>query len=107
MPGHDIIVLGASAGGVEALTALVGALPRGLPATIFIVLHIPAQSPSALPNILNRVSPFEVFPAVDRAAIQHGRIYVAVPDRHRPVARRRAVPRNAAKRYQQRCGRYR
>ena len=46
MPGHDIIVIGASAGGVEALVKLVGQFPADLPASIFMVLHIPAQSPS-------------------------------------------------------------
>ncbi|TME67662.1 MAG: chemotaxis protein CheB, partial [Chloroflexi bacterium] len=45
MPGHDIIVVGTSAGGVEALATLVSTLPPELPAAIFVVLHIPAHSP--------------------------------------------------------------
>jgi two-component system, chemotaxis family, protein-glutamate methylesterase/glutaminase len=40
MSAHDIIVVGTSAGGVEALQILVGGLPRDLPAPIFIVLHL-------------------------------------------------------------------
>ena len=40
MPGHDIIVIGASAGGVQTLVELVGALPRDLPASVFIVIHV-------------------------------------------------------------------
>ena len=50
MPGHDIIVLGASAGGVEALTQLVGALPKDLPATLFVVLHVSPDGPCVLPR---------------------------------------------------------
>ena len=49
---HHIIVIGASAGGVEALQALVSALPRGLTASFFVVVHIPTSRPGALPKIL-------------------------------------------------------
>lgn len=89
MPGHDMIVVGASAGGVETLCQLVGDLPSNLPAAIFVVLHIPAQSPSVLPKILNRSiqkrngqSSLLACHPQDGEAIQHGRIYVAPPDRH-------------------------
>src|SRR3954471_11975231 len=87
LPGHDIIVIGASAGGVEALSGLVRELPADLPAAVFIVLHIRAQSPSVLPVILNRVSQLEVAHAIDGEKIQHGRIYVASPDYHLLVER--------------------
>jgi two-component system, chemotaxis family, protein-glutamate methylesterase/glutaminase len=79
---HDVIVVGASAGGVEALTRLVGSLPADLPAAIFLVLHIPAQSPSLLPHILNRAGPLHALHPADEEAIQHGCIYVAPPDHH-------------------------
>jgi len=82
MPGHDVIVIGASAGGVEALVTLAGSLPANLPAAIFVVLHIPAQSPSLLPEILNRSGPLRATHPVDGEAIQNGRIYVALPDHH-------------------------
>ncbi len=82
MPGHDIIVIGASAGGVEALTEIVATLPRKLPAAVFIVLHIPAQSPSLLPHILNRFTSLEVVHPEDGAKIEHRYIYVAPPDHH-------------------------
>lgn len=82
MNGHDIIVVGASAGGVEALTNLVRGLPRELPASVFIVLHIAAQSPSILPEILTRAGNLPATHAVDGERIEHGRIYVAPPDQH-------------------------
>lgn len=82
MAGHDIIVVGASAGGVEALTALVRDLPSDLAAAVFIVLHIPAQSPSLLPSILSRAGPLVAVHPKDDTRIEHGRIYVAPPDHH-------------------------
>jgi len=54
MPERDTIVIGASAGGVQALSELVAALPGDLPAAVFIVLHIPPNAPSLLPTILAR-----------------------------------------------------
>ena len=55
--GHDIIVVGASAGGVEALADLAGRLPAGLPAAVFVVLHVPPYGTSVLPGILSRRGP--------------------------------------------------
>ena len=57
MPGHDIIVIGTSAGGVEALQILVGGLPCDLAAAIFIVLHLAPTGPSFLDEILTRAGP--------------------------------------------------
>jgi two-component system chemotaxis response regulator CheB len=54
MPGHDIIVIGASAGGVEALTGLARGMPAELKAALFVVHHFPAYATSVLPTILNR-----------------------------------------------------
>ena len=82
MSGHDVIVIGASAGGVEALATLVSALPADLPAAVFVVLHIPAQSPSLLPEILSRSGALRAIHPADNAVIQHGCIYVALPDHH-------------------------
>ncbi len=82
MPGHDIIVIGASAGGVEALTHLVKNLPSDLNAAIFIVLHVPSHSTSVLPKILNRAKSLPVSHAIHGEAIVPGRIYVAPPDYH-------------------------
>src|SRR2546429_1846355 len=82
MPGHDIIVVGASAGGVEALVTLARSLQRNLQAAVFVVLHIPAQSPSLLPEILGRAGPLKAVQATDDLQIEPGHIYIAPPDHH-------------------------
>jgi two-component system, chemotaxis family, protein-glutamate methylesterase/glutaminase len=82
MPGHDIIVIGASAGGVEALVTITGALPPALPAAVFVVLHIPAHGPSLLANILSRSGPLKAVHPMDGEEIEHSCIYVAPPDQH-------------------------
>ncbi|GAA1781904.1 chemotaxis protein CheB [Luedemannella flava] len=79
---RDVIVVGASAGGVEALRVLVARLPDDLPAAVLIVLHVPRSGPSALPLILSRVTNLPVRPAVDGEPLRHGRVYVAPVDRH-------------------------
>jgi len=89
VPEHDIIVIGASAGGVEALKALIAGLPANLPAALFVVLHIPAQSPSLLPEILSRAGRLAATHAADGAPIRRGQIYVAPPDQHLLVERGR------------------
>ncbi|HJU20250.1 MAG TPA: chemotaxis protein CheB [Stellaceae bacterium] len=78
---HDIIAIGASAGGVEALQTLVSGLPADLTAAVFIVLHI-GRSRSELAQILDRAGPLPAMPAKSGERIETGRIYVAVPDRH-------------------------
>lgn len=82
LPKHDIIVIGASAGGVEALMNLVSELPPELPAALFVVLHIPAQSAGLLPSILSRCGPLPAVHPTNHRRIKHGCIYVAPPDHH-------------------------
>src|SRR5262245_32648369 len=82
MANHDIIVLGASAGGIEALTDLVPQLPAALPVAIFVVVHLPPHSPSILPRLLTQAGPLPATHATDGEAIQPGHIYVAPPDFH-------------------------
>lgn len=82
MATRDTIVIGASAGGVQALSKLVADLPRDLPAAIFIVLHVPSDVPSLLPGILSRESRLPVAHARSGEEVERGRIYVAPPDRH-------------------------
>lgn len=82
MATHDIIVIGASAGGVQALTKLVENLPGDLPASVFIVLHIPPHAPSLLPEILGRESKLAIAHAIDGERIIRGKVYIAPPDLH-------------------------
>ena len=89
--GHDIVVIGASAGGVEALTRVVGRLPADFPAAVFVVLHIPPDAPSALATILDRAGPLPAGRAEHHEPIEPGRIYVAPPNRHLVVHRGQVV----------------
>ncbi|MBW4598615.1 MAG: chemotaxis protein CheB [Calothrix sp. FI2-JRJ7] len=82
MPNHDIIVVGASAGGVEALSYLVKNLPSDLNAIIFVILHVPSNSTSVLPRILNRAKRLPAHHATDGEVIEPGHIYVAPPGYH-------------------------
>jgi two-component system, chemotaxis family, protein-glutamate methylesterase/glutaminase len=82
MPVRDIVVVGFSAGGIEPLLRLVGALPADFPGAVFVVHHFPPQSVSALPNILQRAAALDVAQAVDGHAIVPGSICVARPDQH-------------------------
>lgn len=79
---RDIIVIGASAGGVKALQTLVQTLPAAMPAAMFVVLHVPSWAPSALPQILARSGPLPAAHAGQNQVIERGRIYVAPPDYH-------------------------
>jgi two-component system chemotaxis response regulator CheB len=87
--GHDRVVVGASAGGVEALIRLVGGLPAALPAAVFVVLHVPGNGTSVLPQILSRAGPLRATHAIDEEPIVRGHIYVAPPDHHLLVHRGR------------------
>ncbi|HWE61871.1 MAG TPA: chemotaxis protein CheB [Chloroflexota bacterium] len=82
MPGHDIVVVGASAGGIEALIEMVSGLPADLPAAIFVVVHQPPSAPGRLPEILSRRGALPAVTARHGLPIEHGRIYVAPPDQH-------------------------
>jgi two-component system chemotaxis response regulator CheB len=82
VPARDIIVVGASAGGVEALTRLVGGFSRDLQAAVFVVLHLPAHATSALPVILERSGPLPAAHPRYGEQIRTGRIYVAPPNQH-------------------------
>jgi len=79
---HDIVVIGASAGGVEALTEIVSPLSADIKAAIFVVVHVSPDSTGLLPNVLNRRSMVPAVQAQDGVIVEPGRIYVAPPDRH-------------------------
>jgi two-component system chemotaxis response regulator CheB len=80
--GHDIVVVGASAGGVEALRALVAELPGDLAAALFVVLHVAPLATSVLPKILTGAGELPAVHAEHGQAILPSTIYVAPPDRH-------------------------
>ncbi len=82
MVGHDIIVIGASAGGVEALKQLVHDLPADLHAAVFVVLHVSPYGTSVLPDILNRTGSLTAFHATHKQPIMPQRIYIAPPNYH-------------------------
>jgi two-component system, chemotaxis family, protein-glutamate methylesterase/glutaminase len=82
VPKPDIIVIGASAGGLRAFEAIVSKLPPDLPAAVFVVWHISPDYPSMLPQILTRFTSLPVSHAIDGEPIQTSHIYVAPPDHH-------------------------
>jgi two-component system chemotaxis response regulator CheB len=79
---RDLVVIGASAGGVEVLRRIVSELPGDLAATVCVVLHIAPGSPSALAPILQRAGQLPCRTAVDGEQLRPGEILVAPPDRH-------------------------
>ncbi|MBW8907308.1 MAG: chemotaxis protein CheB, partial [Betaproteobacteria bacterium] len=82
MATKDIVVIGASAGGMAALEKLVSALPPDLPAAVFIVWHLSPGVRSVLPTVLSKAGPLPAAPPRDGDSIEHGRIYVAPNDHH-------------------------
>jgi len=78
----DIIVIGSSAGGIEALRTLAGALPKEFPASAFVVQHTSPDSPGVLAKIIDRAGPLPALYPADGERIRPGCIYVAPPDRH-------------------------
>src|SRR4051794_35996284 len=79
---RDVIVVGASAGGVETLKRLVAKLDKGIEAAIFVVLHFAPGSTSVLPDILARAGALEARHVTGPSPIENGRIYVAPPNHH-------------------------
>jgi two-component system chemotaxis response regulator CheB len=82
MPGHDIILLGASAGGVAAVSAVVAGLPGDLRAAVCVVIHLRPDASSHLAAILSRVSNIPVVPARNGMVLRQGTVHVGVPDLH-------------------------
>ena len=82
MAKKDIVVVGASAGGMEALQKLVSRLPAGLPASVFVVWHLSPGMKSILPQVLSKAGPLKASNPQDGDRIEPGRIYVAPNDHH-------------------------
>jgi len=79
---RDLIVVGASAGGIPAISTLLQGLPADLPATILVVFHLAPDSGRMLPRMIGEKSPLPVSLAEDRAPLRHGEVHIAVADRH-------------------------
>jgi len=82
LPEQRIVVIGASAGGVDALLATVPELPADFPAPVLLVIHIPPETPSLLATILRRRASIRVEEAKDGVQWRNGVVYVASPDHH-------------------------
>jgi two-component system chemotaxis response regulator CheB len=78
----DLFVVGASAGGLEALEKVVSRLPGDFPAAICIVMHVAPDSPGLVPELLSSMGPLPARHARHGEALASGRIFVAPPDRH-------------------------
>lgn len=82
MRSKDIVVVGASSGGIDALKELAGGLPRDLRAAVFVTLHVAPYSLGILPEILERAGPLPVSNAKDWEQFEPGHVYIAPPDHH-------------------------
>jgi two-component system, chemotaxis family, protein-glutamate methylesterase/glutaminase len=82
MPGRDLIVIGASAGGVEAVSSLLAGLPADLHAAVCVVIHLRPDASSQLAAVLARTTTLPVVAARNGMTLQPGVVYVGVPDLH-------------------------
>jgi two-component system, chemotaxis family, protein-glutamate methylesterase/glutaminase len=87
VPPRHVIAIAASAGGVEALRAIVAGLPEGLDAAVCVVLHIPSTGRSLLAPILDRAGPLRTVLAQHGERLRSGTIYVAPADLHLLIRR--------------------
>src|SRR5262245_10943217 len=81
MPGHDIIVIGASAGGVPALRAVLGGVPADIPAAVFVALHGRPERAAQMARLGSGMGPLPALPAHDGSAVARGHVYVSRSDR--------------------------
>ncbi|MXV53227.1 chemotaxis protein CheB [Pedobacter sp. HMF7647] len=82
MEKRNIIVIGASTGGFEAIKKIVRDLPADMDASVFIVWHMSPDIEGLLPNVLNKLGTIEAAHAYDKEPIKPNHIYIAPPDRH-------------------------
>ena len=78
----EILILAASAGGLDAITGVLEALPAGFPLAVAVVLHRTAQLPNLLPDILERRTALPVHLVVAGEAVRPGVVYIAIPTLH-------------------------
>jgi two-component system, chemotaxis family, protein-glutamate methylesterase/glutaminase len=91
MANRDILAIGTSAGGVEALLFLARSFPPEFPAAIFVTIHLPSRFRSSLDEVLDRAGPLSAVFANDGDTLRKGRIYIAPADRHMLVEDDRIV----------------
>jgi two-component system, chemotaxis family, protein-glutamate methylesterase/glutaminase len=82
MENRDVIVIGGSSGATAPLKAILDALPRDIPAAIFVVLHIPTRTYGLLSSVADAAGPLPARQAEDGMRIEHGNVYIAAPDHH-------------------------
>lgn len=82
MAKRNIIVIGASAGGFEAIKKIVSGFPANFDASVFIVWHMSSDVRGILPQVLSKVGKLPASNAIDREPVKAGRIYIAPPDYH-------------------------
>jgi two-component system chemotaxis response regulator CheB len=82
LPNYDVVVIGASAGGVGFLQRLAEGLPADFPAAVFVTLHLPDGARSVLPSILTRAGKLPAHHAQNGEPIRPGQIYIAPPGFH-------------------------
>lgn len=85
--GIDAVVIGVSAGGVEVLSVLLSMIPADCRASFFIVMHIPRERPSLLPQLFAGRCALPVREAEDKEPVQAGTVYFAPPDYHMLIDR--------------------
>lgn len=82
VPQIQAVVIGGSAGGVDALAVLLPALPAELQVPVIVVLHLPREKPSLLVEIFARQCALQVSEACDKAPVEPGTVYFAPADYH-------------------------
>src|SRR3977135_1663163 len=81
-PPYEIVAIAASAGGLGALTAILGKLPAQFAAIIVVVQHLDPRHRSLMPQVVGRRSTLPVHHAVDAMTFEVGHVYLAPPDQH-------------------------
>jgi two-component system chemotaxis response regulator CheB len=97
MQTRDIVVVGASAGGITALKEFVKFLPKDFKGSVFVVLHIPAYTETYLPTILSKAGPLKAIIPKDGETIEAGMIYVAPNDHHMLLEHNKVIVRRGPK----------
>src|SRR6478736_8213822 len=86
----ELVAIGASAGGIDALLTLLSNLPSDYPVPIVVVLHVPEEHNSQLANVFSYRTAMRVKEAADKEAIQAGTLYFAAPGYHLSIEQDRS-----------------